>query len=129
MNFDANISAAETTSAETANLLNLGFEGLEPFIGKSKELRQTLVRLGKIGDKATNRAARNAARELQKRGIDPLAFFLPRIRSDERVFEEKEILDFYVAHLHYPTFNVADSAVTIGVAIFIAHIVFKKMPF
>ena len=40
-----------------------------------------------------------------------------------------DFLDFYVAHLHWPTFNVADSAVTVGVGIFIAHIVFKKMPF
>ena len=50
---------------------------------------------------------------------------IDRIRLGEVV----DFLDFYVAHLHYPTFNVADSAVTIGVAIFIAHIVFKKMPF
>lgn len=65
MNVDANISAVKTTSAETANLLNLGFEGLTPFIERSKELRQTLVRLGKIGDKATNRAARKLHHQLK----------------------------------------------------------------
>jgi signal peptidase II len=43
--------------------------------------------------------------------------------------EVVDFLDFYVAHYHWPTFNVADSAVTVGVAIFIVHIVFKKMPF
>ncbi len=46
-----------------------------------------------------------------------------------RLGEVVDFLDFYVAHLHWPTFNVADSAVTIGAGIFIAHIVFKKLPF
>lgn len=46
-----------------------------------------------------------------------------------RFGEVVDFLDFYVAHLHWPTFNVADSAVTVGVGIFILHIVFKKMPF
>ena len=58
MNVDANISTVASPSVERDNLLGLGFEGLGPFIQKSQELRQTLVRLGKIGDKATNRAAR-----------------------------------------------------------------------
>ena len=43
--------------------------------------------------------------------------------------EVVDFLDFYILHLHWPTFNVADSAVTIGVGIFILHIIFKKMPF
>lgn len=51
--------------------------------------------------------------------------FIDRVRLGEVV----DFLDFYVAHHHYPTFNVADSAVTVGVGIFIVHIVFKKMPF
>ena len=46
-----------------------------------------------------------------------------------RLGEVVDFLDFYVAHLHWPTFNVADSAVTIGAGIFITHIVFKKLPF
>ena len=50
---------------------------------------------------------------------------IDRVRFGEVV----DFLDVYVAHLHWPTFNVADSAVTIGVTIFVAHIVFKKMPF
>jgi signal peptidase II len=50
---------------------------------------------------------------------------IDRLRFGEVV----DFLDVYVAHLHWPTFNVADSAVTIGVSIFIAHIIFKKMPF
>ena len=48
-----------------------------------------------------------------------------------RLGEVVDFLDFYLAPFvwHYPTFNVADSAVTVGIGIFIAHIVFKKMPF
>jgi signal peptidase II len=46
-----------------------------------------------------------------------------------RLGEVVDFLDFYVAQWHWPTFNVADSAVTVGIGIFIAHIVFKKMPF
>ena len=65
MNVDANISAETMSGAETAGLLSLGFEGLGPFTQKSKELRQTLVRLGKIGDKATNRAARKLHHQLK----------------------------------------------------------------
>ncbi len=39
-----------------------------------------------------------------------------------------DFLDFYVQNMHWPAFNVADSAITIGVAIIMAHIVFNKMP-
>jgi len=50
---------------------------------------------------------------------------IDRLRFGEVI----DFLDFYAAHFHWPTFNVADSAVTIGVGIFILHILFKKMPF
>ena len=39
-----------------------------------------------------------------------------------------DFLDFYVGKLHWPAFNVADSAITIGIGIFIFHLIFKKMP-
>ncbi|MFZ0613241.1 MAG: signal peptidase II [Desulfobacterales bacterium] len=39
-----------------------------------------------------------------------------------------DFLDFYVGRLHWPAFNVADSAITIGIGIFLLHLVFKKMP-
>ena len=50
---------------------------------------------------------------------------IDRIRFGEVV----DFLDFYIASYHYPTFNVADSAVTVGIGIFILHILLKKMPF
>jgi signal peptidase II len=39
-----------------------------------------------------------------------------------------DFLDFYVGALHWPAFNVADSAITVGVAVFLVHIVFRKLP-
>ncbi len=46
-----------------------------------------------------------------------------------RLGEVVDFLDFYILEHHWPTFNVADSGVTVGVIIFLVHIVFKKMPF
>jgi signal peptidase II len=39
-----------------------------------------------------------------------------------------DFLDFYLGTLRWPAFNVADSAITIGIIIFIGHLLFKKMP-
>lgn len=39
-----------------------------------------------------------------------------------------DFLDFYIKDLHWPAFNVADSAISIGMVIFVFHILFKKMP-
>lgn len=39
-----------------------------------------------------------------------------------------DFLDVYLGNFHWPAFNVADSAISIGIAIFLYHIVFKKMP-
>lgn len=39
-----------------------------------------------------------------------------------------DFLDFYINDMHWPAFNIADSAISIGMAIFIFHILFKKMP-
>lgn len=39
-----------------------------------------------------------------------------------------DFLDFYIGNLHWPAFNVADSAISIGITIFIYHLVFNKMP-
>ena len=50
---------------------------------------------------------------------------IDRVRFGEVV----DFLDFYLGQLHWPAFNIADSGVTVGVIIFIVHIVFKKMPF
>ena len=39
-----------------------------------------------------------------------------------------DFLDFYIGSLHWPAFNVADSAISIGMGILIYHIIFKKIP-
>jgi signal peptidase II len=39
-----------------------------------------------------------------------------------------DFLDFYVGTLHWPAFNIADSAISIGMGIFLYHLIFKKMP-
>lgn len=50
---------------------------------------------------------------------------IDRIRFGEVV----DFLDVYFASYHWPTFNVADSAVSVGIGLFILHILLKKMPF
>ena len=39
-----------------------------------------------------------------------------------------DFLDFSVAGYHWPAFNVADSAVTVGIGIFVFHLLFNKLP-
>ncbi len=39
-----------------------------------------------------------------------------------------DFFDVYIGDMHWPAFNVADSAVSIGMTIFIFHILFKKIP-
>lgn len=39
-----------------------------------------------------------------------------------------DFLDLYAGNLHWPAFNVADSAVCIGMFIFLFHVLFNKMP-
>ena len=46
-----------------------------------------------------------------------------------RFWKVVDFLDFYVGDLHWPAFNIADSAISIGMAIFVYHFVFKKLPY
>ncbi|WP_319526080.1 signal peptidase II [uncultured Desulfosarcina sp.] len=39
-----------------------------------------------------------------------------------------DFLDFYIGAYHWPAFNVADSAISVGIAIFIGHVILGKMP-
>jgi len=39
-----------------------------------------------------------------------------------------DFLDFYLGSLHWPAFNVADSAVTVGMLVFVYHILLNKLP-
>jgi signal peptidase II len=39
-----------------------------------------------------------------------------------------DFIDVYVGDMHWPAFNVADSAITIGMVIFAFYILFRKVP-
>ncbi|UCF93966.1 MAG: signal peptidase II [Desulfobacterales bacterium] len=39
-----------------------------------------------------------------------------------------DFLDFHIGQWHWPAFNIADSAISVGIGIFVFHLVFKKMP-
>jgi signal peptidase II len=39
-----------------------------------------------------------------------------------------DFLDFYIGTAHWPAFNVADSGISIGMAILIYHVVLNKIP-
>jgi signal peptidase II len=39
-----------------------------------------------------------------------------------------DFLDVFIAEYHWPAFNVADSAVTIGIGIFVFHILLNRLP-
>jgi signal peptidase II len=53
-----------------------------------------------------------------------LGNLIDRIRFGKVV----DFLDFYIGSYHWPAFNVADSAITVGITIYVFHLVFKKMP-
>lgn len=39
-----------------------------------------------------------------------------------------DFLDLYIGSYHWPAFNIADSSISIGMGIFIFHLLFRKMP-
>ena len=39
-----------------------------------------------------------------------------------------DFLDFFIGNLHWPAFNIADSAISIGIVIFASHLLLKKLP-
>ena len=54
-----------------------------------------------------------------------LGNFIDRFRMGKVV----DFIDIYIGQYHWPAFNVADSAISIGIAIFIYHMVFKRPDF
>ena len=50
--------------------------------------------------------------------------FIDRLRFGKVV----DFLSFYIGPYQWPAFNVADSAISIGLTIFIFHVVFNKVP-
>lgn len=44
-----------------------------------------------------------------------------------RFGEVVDFLDFYIGSYHWPVFNIADSAVTIGIGIFALHLITKEV--
>jgi signal peptidase II len=49
---------------------------------------------------------------------------IDRLRFGEVV----DFLDFYIGRYHWPAFNIADSAITVGIGIFIGHLFFNRLP-
>ena len=49
---------------------------------------------------------------------------IDRLRFGEVV----DFLKFYIGKYQWPSFNIADSAITVGVGIFLIHLVLNKMP-
>ena len=45
-----------------------------------------------------------------------------------RFREVVDFLDFYAGGYHWPAFNMADSGITVGMAILVYHLLFDKMP-
>jgi len=45
-----------------------------------------------------------------------------------RIGKVVDFLDLHIKGMHWPAFNIADSAITVGIFIFIYHLLFKKMP-
>ncbi len=39
-----------------------------------------------------------------------------------------DFLDFFFRGWHWPAFNVADSAITVGITIFIIHVIWGRIP-
>lgn len=49
---------------------------------------------------------------------------IDRLRFEKVV----DFLDFYIGSFHWPAFNVADSAISVGMAIFVYCLIFNKIP-
>jgi signal peptidase II len=45
-----------------------------------------------------------------------------------RIGKVIDFLDVYIKDLHWPAFNVADSAITVGICLFMIHLLFIELP-
>jgi signal peptidase II len=39
-----------------------------------------------------------------------------------------DFIDLYIGNYHWPAFNIADSSISVGMGIFVFHLLFRKMP-
>jgi signal peptidase II len=39
-----------------------------------------------------------------------------------------DFLDFYIGEMHWPAFNIADSAISVGTTVLVIHLLFNNMP-
>jgi len=53
-----------------------------------------------------------------------LGNIVDRIRLGEVI----DFIDLYINHIHWPAFNIADGAISIGMVIFGFYILFRKVP-
>ncbi|MGQ0696054.1 MAG: signal peptidase II [Nitrospiraceae bacterium] len=84
----------------------------------------SIFALGLLGTLLVRMSEREWVGRLSVSGIlgGAIGNLIDRLRYGEVI----DFLDVYVEHYHWPAFNVADSAITVGVVFLIVHFVFEK---
>lgn len=84
----------------------------------------SIFALGLLGTILVRMPARDLMGRLSVAGIlgGAIGNLIDRMRYGEVI----DFLDVYIEQYHWPAFNVADSAITVGVIFLIAHFAFEK---